>query len=148
MPRTMRPKLVETSADGEPLFKGAGDVADGHRQSPPAGRAEGRADPSDSPGGGRAATWALSEAETLVWRGAAADACAQLRVDKRGVISGSDPGWTFPEQFRREPRQSVRQAMKVAGCSVERWSEATDVGGQLGGAWGGSGLQRVARRTM
>ena len=70
----------------------------------------------------------------------------QLRVDARGVYSTtSDPGWLYPDKFRREPRQSTRQAMKAAGCQLERWSEAAEsAGGNIGGYFGGSGLRRHA----
>lgn len=84
------------------------------------------------------------------WRGAASDACAQLRGPGASGVSGvyssrTDPGWLYPESFRREPRQSTRQAMKAAGCAVERWSEAAEAAGTIGGFYGGSGvLQRRA----
>ena len=84
---------------------------------------------SGASGDAPAAVWPLTECETSAWRGAAAEACAALRVDTRGVYSGSaDPGWVFPEQVRREARQAARLAMKHAGLPLERWSEAAEVG--------------------
>ena len=137
-------------ADARALF-----TAGGAEQRAPTGvsadveageRADGETD--GAPRECRAAAWALSDAETLAWRGAAADACSQLRSERlsNGVYSSTqDPGWTYADQFRRDARFCSRQAMKAAGCSIERWSEAaTSAGtGAIGGRWGGSGLIRT-----
>ena len=60
-----------------------------------------------------ASSWALTEAESLAWRGAAADAC--VSVSSGGVSSGGET-WTYADTFKREPRNITRQAMRSAGC--------------------------------
>lgn len=147
----LRPRLVETAgaASGvEGVFRPAGEAGGSHdKASGGHDKAAGGDAASVASGSGTGTgAWAISDSEMLAWRGAAVDACAQLRMDTRGVYStAAASGWTFPDQLTREPRQSVRQAMKAAGCSMERWSEAaadTASGLALGGHWGGSGLQR------
>lgn len=70
---------------------------------------------------------------------------------------GPEPTWTTTEQFARESKVATRAAMRAGGCVIERWApgatSATPAGassrgdgnrraGGIGGAWGGSGLER------
>ena len=146
MPRTLRPRLVESSAEKGSISGGqytaSSDLLKG-------GGAEGSASGFSGPNGQAAAasSWALTEAESLAWRGAAADAC--VSVSSGGVSSGGET-WTYADTFKREPRNITRQAMRSAGCSVERWSEVADaaLARAVGGHYGGSGIVRNPREHL
>ena len=125
-----------------------GGVANGDAGGPAAGRRGGGAETSAGGGGsGRSAAgggaasgggsslcgsvsetllqeaeWAVSEAETVAWRGAAEEALSGSRNAGVGNVasifsSGSTNGdWVLADQFRRNPQYATRAAFKAAGC--------------------------------
>ena len=142
MPRALRPRLLETGAAARgyaavdnDLLRGGGDA--------PSSSVGGVGKGGDvASTGGHASVWRPTEAETLAWRGAAADACAQLSEMGGAYSSTADPGWVYPGPFKKEPRQATRLAMKAAGCPIDRGSESVNACASLGGHWGGSGIVR------
>ena len=58
------------------------------------------------------------------------DHSIHLRIQRGGVFSTTDPGWTYADQFHRDPKHATRIAMKAAGCPMDKWTDASpDMGG-------------------
>jgi hypothetical protein len=143
MPRAVRPRLVEMPSANSGSVE-ARVMSLGARGSEAKERAAAGGDGTAGGGGGggggggirtasaglsadglgedflREAAWALTEAETLAWRGAAEEALAQARGVRASAPHSSasrDAGeWMVADQFRRNPHYATRAAFKAAGC--------------------------------
>lgn len=149
MPRAIRPRIVDvpsaasgsgSGVDMRSLHLGA---HGGDANAAAGGKAKARGDGDGSAGGSggvhggvcttgagasagglsdeikREALWALSEAETLAWRGAAEEALIRGRggAQHGSTYSTREPGeWMVADQFRRNPLSATRAAFKAAGC--------------------------------